>query len=405
MDWIIEYKLLLLIPLISAVVGWVTNYLAVKMMFYPINFIGLKAPYLGWQGLIPQKAREMAEISVDLVLGRLLSVQELASRLESKKITEAIERRLYQVLKKIINDIMRESAPNVWAALPAQGKALVYARVKADIPNVIENMVHDFQHNVGEILNIKELVVEYLSAHPTLINEIFLTAGNKEFPFIIRSGFYFGFLLGLPTMVLWYFFQDWWILPVGGLLVGYLTNWIALKIIFEPKNPIKIGPFLIQGMFLKRQHEVAEVYSNLIEKKLMNSENIIKAVLHGSGSEQLIELIELHVNDAIERYVSIAQPYFGLSIGSKNFFKMQELASKRIYESSEKYLLYMHEYADGALNIGEDLRAKMQALTPEEFEGVLRPAYQQDEWKLIVIGALLGGIAGILQVVYLFMPI
>jgi uncharacterized membrane protein YheB (UPF0754 family) len=405
MDWIVEHKLLLLIPLISAVVGWVTNYLAVKMMFYPINFVGFKAPYLGWQGLIPQKRREMAEISVDLVLGKLLSVQELAARLEPKKITEAIERRLIQVLKKIINDVMRESAPTVWAALPAQGKALVYARVEADIPNVIDKMVRDFQYNVVEILDIKELVVEYLSEHPELINEIFLTAGNKEFPFIIKSGLYFGFLLGLPTMVLWYFYQTWWILPVGGVLVGYLTNWLALKIIFEPKNPIKVGPWVIQGMFLKRQNEVADVYSSLIEKKLINSENIVKAVLHGSGSEQLIELIELHVNDAIERYVSIVQPYFGLGIGSEKFFKMQELACKRIYENSEKYLLYMHDYADGALNIGEDLRSKMQALSSEEFEGVLRPAYQQDEWKLIVIGAVLGGIAGVLQVVYLFIPV
>ena len=404
MDWIIEHQLLLLIPFVSAVVGWATNYLAVKMMFYPIKFIGIKAPYLGWQGLIPQKRRKMAEISVDLVLGKLLSVQELAARLEPDKVSEAIERRLKQVLKRIINDVMQESAPTVWAALPAQGKDLVYARVEADIPNVVEKMVRDFQHNVIEILDIKELVVEYLSDHPALINEIFLTAGDKEFPFIIRSGFYFGFLLGLPTMVFWYFFQAWWILPLGGLLVGYLTNWIALKIIFEPKDPINIGPFKIQGMFLKRQNEVADVYSNLIEKKLMNSENIIKAVLHGSGSDQLLEIVELHVNDAIERYVAIAQPYFGLGIGSENYFKMKELAARNIFDSSEKYLLYMHEYADGALNIGTDLREKMQALTPTEFEGVLRPAYQQDEWKLIVTGAVLGGIAGVLQLVYIFLP-
>ena len=404
MDWIIEHQLLLLIPFVSAIVGWATNYLAVKMMFYPIKFIGFKAPYLGWQGLIPQKRRKMAEISVDLVLGKLLSVQELAARLEPDKVSEAIERRLKQVLKRIINDVMQESAPTVWASLPAQGKDLVYARVEADIPNVVEKMVRDFQHNVIEILDIKELVVEYLSDHPALINEIFLTAGDKEFPFIIRSGFYFGFLLGLPTMVLWYFFEAWWILPVGGLLVGYLTNWIALKIIFEPKDPIKIGPYKIQGMFLKRQNEVADVYSNLIEKKLMNSENIVKAVLHGSGSDQLLEIVELHVNDAIERYVAIAQPYFGLGIGSENYFKMKELAAKNIFNSSEKYLLYMHEYADGALNIGTDLREKMQALTPTEFEGVLRPAYQQDEWKLIVTGAFLGGLAGVLQLMYIFVP-
>tara|TARA_R110001583_G_scaffold77851_3_gene211611 strand:- start:43185 stop:44402 length:1218 start_codon:yes stop_codon:yes gene_type:complete len=405
MDWIIDHKLLLLIPLISAVVGWVTNYLAVKMMFYPIEFIGIKAPYLGWQGLIPQKRREMAEISVDLVLGKLLSVQELAARLDPKEISKAIERRLLQVLKKIINDVMQESAPTIWAALPVHGKNLVYARVEADIPNVVEKMVQDFQYNVVEILDIKELVVEYLSDHPALINEIFLTAGDKEFPFIIRSGLYFGFLLGLPTMVFWYFYQAWWILPLGGLLVGYATNWIALKIIFEPKNPIKIGPFIIQGMFLKRQKEVADVYSGLIEDKLMNSENIIKAVFHGSGSDQLLEIVELHVNDAIERYVAIAQPYFGLGIGSENYFKMKELAIERLFNNSEKYLLYMHEYANGALNIGEDLRNKMQALTPEEFEGVLRPAYQQDEWKLILIGAVLGGLAGVLQLLYIFIPI
>lgn len=404
MDWIIKHQLLLLIPFISAIVGWLTNYLAVKMMFYPIQFIGIKAPYLGWQGLIPQKRREMAEISVDLVLGKLLSVEELASRLDPKEVSKAIERRLNQVLKRVINEVMEESAPTIWAALPVQGKDLVYARVASDIPNVVEKMVSDFQHNVVEILDIKELVVEYLIDHPALINEIFLTAGNKEFPFIIRSGFYFGFLLGLPTMVCWYFFQAWWILPIGGLLVGYLTNWIALKIIFEPKNPIKIGPFTIQGMFLKRQNEVADVYSQLIEKKLMNSENIIRAVLHGSGSDQLFELVELHVNDAIERYVSIAQPYFGLGIGSENYFKMKSLAVRSIFDNSEKYLLYMHDYADNALNIGTDLKEKMQSLTPTEFEGVLRPAYQQDEWKLIVTGAILGGLAGVLQLLYIFLP-
>ncbi|WP_448554775.1 DUF445 domain-containing protein [Thalassotalea montiporae] len=404
MEWIIEHQLLLLIPIVSAIVGWLTNYLAVKMMFYPIQFVGIKAPYLGWQGLIPQKRKEMAEISVDLLLGKLLSVEDLVSRLEPDKISQAIERRLKQVLRKIINDVMQESAPKVWASLPAQGKNLVYARVEADIPNVVEKLVRDFQHNATEILDIKELVVDYLIAHPALINEIFLTAGNKEFPFIIRSGLYFGFLLGIPTMVCWYFFQDWWILPLGGLLVGYLTNWIALQIIFEPKDPIKVGPWNLQGMFLKRQDEVAKVYSHLIERKLMNSENIISTVLYGSGAEQLWELVELHVNDAIERYVAIGQPYIGLGLGADNYFKMKALAVKRIFDSSEKFLLYMHDYADSALNIGDDLREKMQSLSPAEFENVLRPAYKQDEWKLIVTGSVLGGLAGVIQLMYIFMP-
>lgn len=401
MEWNVETLSLLSIPLISAFVGWITNYLAVKMMFFPIEFVGIK-PFLGWQGLIPAKRRQMAEIEVELVLGKLLSVEELAQRIDAKELTLAIERRLKQVIRKVVNEVMTESAPTLWAALPVQGKNLVYQRVEADIPHVVSKLVDDFQYNVSEILDIKELVVEQLVNAPELINEIFLTAGSKEFPFIVKSGFYFGFLFGLPTMLLWYFFQAWWILPLGGLLVGYATNWIAIKIIFEPKRPRKFGPITVQGMFLKRQNEVSEVYASIIEEKLITAQNITRIILKGSGSAQLLELIELHVNDAIERYVAVAQPYFALGVGSDNYHNMKALAVKKIFDNSEKYLLYAYDYANDALQVGHDLCERMQALSAEEFEGVLRPAYKQDEWKLIVTGAVLGMLAGIGQLYLVF---
>ncbi|WP_371194394.1 DUF445 domain-containing protein [Glaciecola sp. SC05] len=393
---------LLSIPLISAIVGWCTNYFALKMMFYPIEFVGIR-PIFGWQGLIPAKRQEMAEIAVELVLGKLLSIEELAARIDPKLLTVAIERRLKQVLKRIVNEVMRECAPQLWASLPVQGKNLVYARIEADIPNVVNKVVNDFQHNVTEIVDIKELVVNKLVETPELINEIFLKSGEKEYPFIERSGFWFGLLFGLPTMVVWIYMPQWWVLPLGGLLVGYLTNWIALKIIFEPKQPIKVLGFTIQGMFLKRQHDVSRVYADIIEAKLMTSANITEFALHGSGSDQLLELMELHVNDAIERYIAFAQPYFAVGVGSESFYKMKELASKRIFEDSDKYLPYAFEYSDKALGIGDDLCERMRALTPEEFEGVLRPAYEADEWKLIVTGALLGMGAGFLQLYLVFM--
>ena len=150
-------------------------------------------------------------------------------------------------------------------------------------------------------------------------------------------------------------------------------------------------------MFLKRQKEVSRVYSDIIQAKVINSKNITKIVLNGSGSEQLLELIELHVNDAIERYVAVAQPYFALGVGSEQYYKMKKLAAKQIFENTEKYMHYANEYADKALRVGDDLCERMQLLSPEEFEGVLRPAYQADEWKLILTGAILGMIAGFMQ--------
>ena len=81
---------------------------------------------------------------------------------------------------------------------------------------------------------------------------------------------------------------------------------------------------------------------------------------------------------------------------------MKALAVKQIFDNSDKYLFYAFDYANGALQIGHDLSERMQGLTPEEFEGVLRPAYQQDEWKLILTGAVLGMLAGIAQLYLVF---
>lgn len=402
MDLVFQIAFLAIIPVTSALVGYATNFLAVKMMFYPIEFIGIR-PIFGWQGLIPMKRKEMAEIEVELVLGKLLSVQELADRIDPDELTKSIQRRLKQVLRRIVNEVMEESAPQLWASLPVQGKNLVYKRIEADIPNVVHKMVDDFKHNIDEILNIKELVVGHLVAEPELINEIFLKAGEKEFPFIERSGLYFGLLLGIPTAIVWHFFQLWWILPLGGLIVGYLTNWIAIKIIFEPQEPIKFAGLTIQGMFLKRQNEVSRVYSDIIQEKLINAQNITDIVLNGSGSSQILELIELHVNDAIERYVAIAQPYFALGVGSEKYFRMKKLAVEQIFNNSDRYLMYAHEYANKALRVGDDLCERMQALSPAEFEGVLRPAYEADEWKLILVGAILGMMAGFGQLYVMFL--
>ena len=63
------------IPITSSLVGWLTNVLAIKMTFYPLNFIGI-LPYLRWQGIIPNKAAKMSSISVDLWTTKLINVKE-----------------------------------------------------------------------------------------------------------------------------------------------------------------------------------------------------------------------------------------------------------------------------------------------------------------------------------------
>ena len=77
--------LYLSMPLISALVGYATNVIAIKMMFYPVEFFG-KPPLLGWQGIIPRRAAKMAAISVDTITTHLITQEEIFDRLDPDRV-------------------------------------------------------------------------------------------------------------------------------------------------------------------------------------------------------------------------------------------------------------------------------------------------------------------------------
>ena len=62
----------------------------------------------------------------------------------------------------------------------------------------------------------------------------------------------------------------------------------------------------------------------------------------------------------------------------------------------------IYNYTEEALDLETTLRTKMQALPPWEFAGFLHPIFEEDEWKLITVGAVLGGLAGLAQLYLLF---
>lgn len=62
----------------------------------------------------------------------------------------------------------------------------------------------------------------------------------------------------------------------------------------------------------------------------------------------------------------------------------------------------VHAFADQSDRIHAQLEKNLLELDSEEFEGVLRPVFQKDEWKLVLAGGVIGAIIGALQVLFLF---
>ena len=392
---------LALIPFISAAVGYVTNMMALKMMFKPMEFVGIP-PYLGWQGIVPRKAAVMASIAVDTMTGKLIKPDEIFARLDPHRVAAELEQPTRQIIDDIVYDVMAEHQPTLWATLPELAKQQVIKRVQRESPELIAEIMDKVRYNIDEMFDIKDMVITNLMRDKELLNRIFLDVGEPEFKFIARSGAYFGFLFGLVQMIVYAVYPASWVLPFFGLLVGYATNWIALKMIFEPQEPIRVGLIKVQGLFLKRQTEVAAQYGDLIATEILTPANIIEGVLKGPGSDKLFMMIERQVKKAVDESVGVTMPMVAMTVGTKKYRQMKHSAVERLVDRLPATVKYIETYAADAMDIRNTIVDRMQLLTPTEFEGLLRPAFEQDEWILITVGALLGMAAGFAQLVFMF---
>ncbi len=395
LEFIIENWQFLTIPFVSALVGWITNVLALKMTFYPLDYYGL-GPWIGWQGIIPSKASRMAEKSVDLMLGKLIDLQEQFSRLDAAAVAEISKPELQIISRKILEKIMHAQAKTVWAGTPQAIKEQIAVHIAEDLPQMVELVIEDLKTNIDELFDVKATVIETLINDKALLNEIFLTCGREEFKFIERSGFYFGFLFGLIMMVVWFYYDPWWLLPLAGGLVGYATNWLALNLIFSPLNPYRLGPWTIQGLFLKRQNQVAAEYARIVSSRILNSNNVFHNILHGNGRSLLASLIAKRVDQVMQKTTqafNFLMPFFG----ERRFHIAENIAQFYFLDHFPVLIHQISPYSEEALALEATFREKMSGLSSAEFQGFLRPVFQEDELKLILVGAALGVVAGIIQ--------
>ena len=93
-------------------------------------------------------------------------------------------------------------------------------------------------------------------------------------------------------MIAWIYFPAWWVLPAGGFAVGYITNFLALRLVFEPPEPINFGLFQLQGLLHKRKNEVAERFASVMAEDMLSPENMLATITEGSSKDRMFGLVE-----------------------------------------------------------------------------------------------------------------
>lgn len=408
---------LITIPLFTGIIGYITNWTGVLMLFQPIGFKGFRLPGLrmlfpflprkvqvlplirydgkiGWQGIVPSRADKMASIAVDKGLAKLGSISDFYRELEPDRIAEHLTTVARGEIREVVEQIMLRENPQLWRDLPPVIREAVHSRVQQQLPSIVHGLTDRIGENIDQLIDAKLMVIAHLESNPKLLNSIFQDIGRKELRFMQNFGFYFGFPMGIVLFAILHFYPFWWIVPLGGVVIGWIVNYIGIEMIFEPIFPKWWVPWR-QGLFIKRKDEVTEGYAKLISENVITLQNIGNELLYGPRSDRTQQMLEDTLRPAVDRAIGPARAAVRVAVGTREYDQI------RASVATEAAGFAPTAFADAEFNkqqstrIYEYIAMQMKKMGPDDFVQMLRSAIKQDEWLLFVHGGVLGAFAGL----------
>ncbi|RYL25199.1 hypothetical protein [Acinetobacter piscicola] len=422
-----DHLAILSIVPVTAFVTWIHVWMALKMVFYPIKFWGFHIGPLpvGWQGIVPRKAGRISGIITDNTLSKLGSLNEFLNAMEPEDMARIIGEQVGFELEHLIDEVMMDRNAVLWENLPYSIKRRIYAQAHQQMPEILKGLVTELTMNVESLVNMKEMVVRQMEGDRRLMVRMFLKVGQKEINFIWHISALIGTFFGIFQMAVYILIPDHRTVPIFAAIWGFLTNWIAIWMVFNPVYPHyvrypqffertkdrkfpwikpvipRIGTYNVQGAFMKRQDEVSDVFASVVTEDLITLKSIMTEMMYGPKKDKTRRIIKRHVNSIME--TPLIRTALQLSIGPSEYAKLKTDLIDRSIEITMVPVSDPVFNASRAQKIFQMFRERIRELTPTEFQNLLRPAFREDEWLLIVLGGVTGFLAGLIHLFVAFL--
>ena len=192
----------IVIPLIAALIGWVTNYIAVKMLFHPRN------PWkLLWifpiQGIFPKRQQAFAEKLGDLVASELLSTTEVTSKLQGYASSPEMVKVVRNKIEQALVQRLPEAVPMAALFLTPELISKVSGAFAKDLPEMIQGLTSEMTRKLESDLDIRELVRDKVANFSSdKLEQILFSIMKSEFRFVELVGGVLGFAIGVVQVAL-----------------------------------------------------------------------------------------------------------------------------------------------------------------------------------------------------------
>jgi uncharacterized membrane protein YheB (UPF0754 family) len=189
-----------------------------------------------------------------------------------------------------------------------------------------------------------------------------------------------------------------YLIPFISAFIGWFTNWIAIKMLFHPREPKIFLGIRFQGIFPKRQQQFAEKLGKLVSEELLSFEDIESKISNPANISKLMPFVEEHIDHFLRVKLPEQMPVISMFIGDKTINQLKEVF---ITELTELFPAIMKNYMNNLqedLNLEKIVSQKVAGFSSDKLEQILN-AIMAKEFRFVeIIGGVLGFLIGLLQV-------
>lgn len=187
-------------------------------------------------------------------------------------------------------------------------------------------------------------------------------------------------------------------IPVISAFIGYITNLIAIKMLFHPRKPLKVFGFTIQGIFPKRQKQFATKLGKLVGEELLSFQDIEEKITREDNIKKLHPVIESHIDDFLRNKLGSKMPMIAMFIGDKT---ITELKGIFIQELEAIFPDIMKNYIGNLrqdLDLEKIVTKKVEEFSSDRLESILYQIMAKEFRFVEILGGILGFLIGLIQV-------
>jgi len=186
-------------------------------------------------------------------------------------------------------------------------------------------------------------------------------------------------------------------LPFIAALTGYITNYIAVKMLFHPRKPVNLGIFALQGIFPKRQDKLAEKLGQIVAKELFNANDVVKALEDPNTQQEAKAVVEAKVDAFINEKLPEKMPMLQMFLNDTIKATIKDTLMTEFDNMLPELVQSLSDKIKNGLNVEKVVQDKVKAFSSDKLEEILFSIMRKEFRFIELLGGLLGFIIGLIQ--------